>query len=68
MIPELLSLGDALIELGFDRGWVTRGTSVVEWPEGEPPNAPTLGQVQAKFVEMGGVLLPEPMAEEAPTE
>ena len=60
MTTEPLSFGDALVALGFDRGWVTYGTHQIVWPEGEPANAPTLEQVQAKFVELGGTLIPPP--------
>ena len=48
MIPELLTLGDALVSLGFETGWVTRGEDTIEWID-EPANAPTLEQVQAEL-------------------
>lgn len=48
MISELITLGDALVSLGFETGWITRGDDIIEWIE-EPANAPTLEQVQTEL-------------------
>lgn len=48
MIPELITLGDALVSLGYETGWVTRGDDVIEWID-EPANRPTLEAVQTEL-------------------
>lgn len=48
MIPELITLGDALVSLGYETGWVTRGDDIIEWID-EPANSPTLATVQAEL-------------------